>query len=297
MALALGTNCGFVKMAPTADPSGSAFTIDDVASVTKHTSPTNATKIVEVGWWCDTATEEANFEVGLYAANGAVVPGEAGTLLHVSRTNAKGTTSGWKRVAVDWPITPNTVYWIGLQVDNTASPTSSDWSNINGAGIDNLGSGKTTLPDPCGGGALIDADAMDAFYAVYTADLTTAVGSFDVSGQNILLIATRLLNATVGAFSMTGINTILTVARTIIAGVGTFVLTGIDAALSWHTLRLFTTPKPVTSFINTDKVNFGETWKTWDVAWKDETRTWDELASWIDNTSKVSANITNISKP
>ena len=36
---------------------------------------------------------------------------------------------------------------------------------------------------------------------------------------------------------------------------------------------------------NTSKVSFAETWDTWDVAWQDETRTWDELSSLMDNTS------------
>lgn len=35
---------------------------------------------------------------------------------------------------------------------------------------------------------------------------------------------------------------------------------------------------------NTARVATGETWDSWDNTWASETRTWDELASLIDNT-------------
>lgn len=44
--------------------------------------------------------------------------------------------------------------------------------------------------------------------------------------------------------------------------------------------------KPTTSLTNSDKVSFAVTWDTWDTAWEDETRTWDELGSIIENTSR-----------
>ncbi len=44
--------------------------------------------------------------------------------------------------------------------------------------------------------------------------------------------------------------------------------------------------KPSTVVSNSPKISFGETWDTWDVAWEDETRTWDELGKLIDNSSK-----------
>lgn len=44
--------------------------------------------------------------------------------------------------------------------------------------------------------------------------------------------------------------------------------------------------KPTTTLTNSSKVSFGETWDTWTITWATETRTWDELSSLIDNTSK-----------
>lgn len=172
MALVLGTNCGFVAVAPTTDPAGSTVSVDDKSSVTRHTSPATASVITEVGWWCDNATEEANFEVGLYAADGAVVPGEAGTLLHVSRTNAKGTDAGWKSATVNWSISPSTDYWIGIQVDDTTTTTNTDRGiSGSGDGIDTrtTGGSDATLVNPFGGGNLVDPIAAFSIYAVWEA--------------------------------------------------------------------------------------------------------------------------------
>jgi len=166
MALVIGTNCGFVTSAPTDNPEGSTFEICNNAVVSKFTSPAGVTKIIEIGWWCNEATEEVNFEVGLYSADGTVVPGEAGTRLYVSDTNAKGTGSGWKRVTVDWSITESTDYWIGLQLDNTASATNTDNATSGGEGYDRIYV-QTGLPNPFGGGAISDADGMLAIYALY----------------------------------------------------------------------------------------------------------------------------------
>ena len=88
-------------------------------------------------------------------------------MLEVSRTNAKGTTAGWKRVTgLNWTISPSTVYWLGLQVDDTATATNGNYKNLDGSGIDSIAS-QSTLPNPYGGGALIDVDGMDAIYAVW----------------------------------------------------------------------------------------------------------------------------------
>jgi len=125
MVLVKGTNCGFVTTAPTADPNlGNAYGIDNNALAFKDTSPATAGKIVEIGWWCFTATEESNFEGGIYSHNsGDDLPGDL--LDGVSRTNAKGTTTGWKRATgLNIPISSNTIYWLGLQLDDTATLTS-----------------------------------------------------------------------------------------------------------------------------------------------------------------------------
>jgi len=51
MAIVLGTNSGSVTTRPTADPVGTESAIDGSSTVTKHTSPTNAVRITEIGWF------------------------------------------------------------------------------------------------------------------------------------------------------------------------------------------------------------------------------------------------------
>ena len=185
MALVLGTNSGFVTTAPTSDPDGPATFIDDKAIVTADTSPSGAVKIVEIGWWCNSATEESNFEVGLYAADGAVVPDEAGTLLEVSRTHAKGTGAGWKVVSgLDWNISASTDYWLGVQLDDTATGTTTDGGGSGGMGRDDLIS-QSTLPDPFNGGTFT-ATELTAIYAVTEeAPAVTASDNMNIIGENV----------------------------------------------------------------------------------------------------------------
>ena len=145
MALTKGTNCGFVINAPTGDPTGSNFFCDTGARAVKDTAPTGALKINQIGWWCDNATEEANFEVGLYSHNaGTNLPN---ALLNVSRTNAKGTGAGWKNVTVDWAITAGTIYWIAWQLDDTTTTTDANYTTTTGEKT-SFDDNVTTLGDP-----------------------------------------------------------------------------------------------------------------------------------------------------
>lgn len=172
MALATGTNSGFVLVAPVDDPAESGNAIGGNAKVMKAVAPAMPGTITEIGWYCSGATAESNFEVGLYDSDGAIVPGEAGTLLQVSRTNAKGTTGGWKVVSgLSWPFTASHTYWLGVQVDGTASI---DRNTSGGPGAD-LVSGVTELPDPFGGGGLSTGAEITAIYALYTSDTTTGM--------------------------------------------------------------------------------------------------------------------------
>jgi hypothetical protein len=55
--------------------------------------------------------------------------------------------------------------------------------------------------------------------------------------------------------------------------------------------------KPTTSFLNATKTPTGETWGSILTTWATETQTWGDTASFIDNTTKISSSISNISKP
>jgi hypothetical protein len=167
MAVVLGTNSGFVTTRPTADPSGLDTTIEGASAVTKHTSPANAISITEIGWYRGVGTRTENFSVGLYAADGATVPGEAGTRLYVDATNSSS-TQGWITTTVDWDIDPSTDYWLGVQMSFGDGSSNIDGSTSGAAGKD-YRSGVISLGNPYGGGALADADGAYAIYAlVYT---------------------------------------------------------------------------------------------------------------------------------
>ncbi len=126
MAIVIGTSAGFVTAAPSGDPNGGSSTAQDTTSrAIKDTCPAVLTKISEVGWYCNNATPEANYEVGLYSHDaGNDVPLNR---LFVDNTNAKGTGAGWKTATVNWTITPETVYWIAIQLDNTTPNSAIDF--------------------------------------------------------------------------------------------------------------------------------------------------------------------------
>ncbi len=160
--LVAGTNCGFVTVAPTADPGGTPMSTSNGAGAYKFTAPAGAVRVVELGWWCDNATEEANFELGLYA-DAAGVPGSL--LSGASRTNAKGTTAGWKKASgLNILITGGNPYWIGRQLDTTATVTNIDYA-VDASAVRESKSGATTLPDPWDGTSA--AARLLAVYAVY----------------------------------------------------------------------------------------------------------------------------------
>src|SRR3990167_10999855 len=160
MALTLGTNCGFVTVAPTADPAGTSTTIDGSSVVTKHTSPVGATKITEIGWYRAAGTNTINWEIALYADGSGV----ATTRLFVDATNSTA-SNGWVVTAVDWTISASTAYWLGLQMDAHSGNSGVDRADAGGAGSDILAS-QTALNDPYGGGAGEDADGVYAIYAL-----------------------------------------------------------------------------------------------------------------------------------
>ena len=163
MAIVKGTNAGFVTAAPSGDPGGINYQMDYYVWAIRDTSPATAVKITEVGWYCDNATEEAKFEVGLYDDDGANAPDN---LLHSDTTNAKGTDAGWKRVTgLDWVIIGSTIYWIAVQLDNTATTTNSVYSSLE---YEHGDASQSTLLDPWGTSSHSGA-YYHAFYAVWEA--------------------------------------------------------------------------------------------------------------------------------
>ncbi len=162
MALVVGTNIGFVTVAPIADPTGNIEYADYRVRGFKATSPAGAVKVVEIGWWCDNPTQAANFEVGIYSHNSE--NDEPENLLDgASRTNAKGTDAGWKFVTgLDISIDPETIYWITFQLDNTATTTNMNKQTLVGEKTA-YESPATTLRDIF----VIDGSTSGNAYSIY----------------------------------------------------------------------------------------------------------------------------------
>lgn len=195
MALALGTNSGFVTVAPTADPAATGATIDGNCVVTKHTAPANAVKITEIGWYRASGTNTANWEIALFS-DGAGVPV---TRLFVDATNSTN-AGGWRVTAVDWDITPSTPYWLALQMDSHSGSSTVDSATSGGAGSDVFAA--STIATPYAGGAVADADGIYAIYALVapisaavTGTATATITEADVVAGGKTIIIT-LTNAT-----------------------------------------------------------------------------------------------------
>jgi hypothetical protein len=164
MSLVLNTNCGFVSSTPTSDPEGNAqSTIDTYVRSIKDTSPASANIITEIGWYCNNASGESNFEVGIYSDNS----GAPENLLHSIPTNAKGTGAGWKKATgLNLAINPSTIYHIAVQLDDTDVVSYIDTQTGVSGAVYYYRATMTSLPDPFNG-TVGTADRLIAVYAVY----------------------------------------------------------------------------------------------------------------------------------
>ena len=182
MALVVGTNCGLVTVAPTSDPIGSGrYTIDNYGRAIKITT-TDAITISEVGWWCDTATEESNFEIGLYSHD--AVNNRPGTLLQVERTNAKGASAGWKKKSgLSWSLNASTIYWLAVQLDDTSTISYVDYQTGATGERYSYNSSLSTLPSTWTATGTADNTVL-AIYGVYSA-VSEELGT---SGESSLYI-------------------------------------------------------------------------------------------------------------
>lgn len=201
-AIVEGTNAGFVITAPSADPEGSdPGTVDTRSVAYKVVAPSDCDKIIELGWYCDNATEAANYDIGIYSHDAEIdCPGDH---LGVNAGNAKGTSAGWKRVAgLDITVVPETTYWLAVQCDDTVTATDID------AEYDEeeeqqfqYRDGQTSLVDPWGNSDY-EGNLFVAIYALYstpvgTIHVRTTSGTIKIKRE--ALTASHKLRVRVGA--------------------------------------------------------------------------------------------------
>ena len=149
MAIVLGTNAGFVSARPTASPGGaSTTTAQGYAAGLKIVAPAGNNALAEIGWYCDNATEAADYIVGIYDHDGANNR-PTGAPLAQSAATAKGTGAGWKYASVSYALAAGTTYWIAVQLADTATPTNVQYTDTAGEKLD-YKSAASALPSPWG---------------------------------------------------------------------------------------------------------------------------------------------------
>jgi hypothetical protein len=197
MALTVGTDCGLVLTAPTGVVSTSSYyNLDGESYAFKVSTGANHITISEVGWYCRDASEESNYQIGLYSHDSST--NRAKDLLQTSGDKAKGTTSGWKVVnGLSWILEPNTTYWLAVQLDNTATSTGLPAYTITGQ-LSIRDWSATELENPWGSTYSAQAAAL-AIYGLFTynefilvvnnCSIATTVPSISLTQKNILDIS------------------------------------------------------------------------------------------------------------
>ena len=166
-AITEGTNAGFVTVAPTTDPEGTAeLDINNLSRSAKFTAPAGAITITEIGWYCTWDPPfNGNWEAGVYSDDGNGATSLPVNLLYVSRTNATGTTHGWLRSTVNFSITAGTIYWLAIQLDTLSTTMPIDGAT-GGSRRSYMNAPQLTLANPWVSNGV--SDNILAIYAVYT---------------------------------------------------------------------------------------------------------------------------------
>jgi hypothetical protein len=130
MALVVGTNCGFCIASPEGDPLGTGSPLNNGdALASRHTSPVGNNVITELGFWQggSDANQSVHYNMGIYNT----IEGEPGNLIVPQCTGNMTTalTAEWCRyTGLNIPISPETVYWIGLSIG--ISTFDANWVDI-----------------------------------------------------------------------------------------------------------------------------------------------------------------------
>lgn len=163
------TNSGFLTAAPTVDPAGTNATIDDHRYATKVTSPADMGTVTSLGAWLELITVgvDVGGEFAVYEddAGGS----EPGTRIGSAAAFTTGTSNGFKAVTgLSIALDPSTVYWLAVQVDDSAGGWRINIATSGFAGSATVQTGETALPDPWGTSDGTDADNLANIFAVYT---------------------------------------------------------------------------------------------------------------------------------
>jgi hypothetical protein len=209
--LIVGTNCGFVLVAPTSSPSANVVDADSFTQAGKFTAPAGSISLTEIGFYIDNTPSSGNYRVGIYANNS----GAPGALL--ASAVATAVVHGWNRAAVSYSITPGTIYYLAVQLDNTDVMNTLYADSIT---EDNpFRSGQTSLADPFGTPSFT-LYRTPGIYGLYEGEpvpitkiaaagnyssgteTTLDVGPFDIAAGDILVAWNAWEDGDVGTLTM-----------------------------------------------------------------------------------------------
>lgn len=144
MAVVLQANAGFVAVAPSADPLSTSIGVDGSARAHKHTTPASIGKITEIGWFKGNISNVGDYQLCLYSHHvGNDVPD---ALLYTTAATTSGMPAGWLTKTVDWAVSPETIYWLALQVDNVTGSIDIDYAAVGGR--ESIDTSLISPPDP-----------------------------------------------------------------------------------------------------------------------------------------------------
>ncbi len=197
MAVVLGTNAGFVTVAPSTAPIGLNFTTDGYARCTKHVCPAETT-VTEIGWYTVGGHTAGAFKVGIYSHDSGSDTADA--LLF---SQSGGTTSGvpgWQVISgLDWELTEGVTYWVAITVLAVSGSTTLDYSN-------NAGRSGTVVPafgdfpDPFSSGS--DTTQALAIYALVESGVIDE-GTKTVTVAAVISLSTDMVAITEGVKTVT----------------------------------------------------------------------------------------------
>lgn len=181
----VGINYGLVTTTPVGDPGGNYDTITDAYSRAQRITTTAPITITEIGWYTTLDTEEANFEVGIYSHDSGI--NQPANLLYSDVTNAKGTLAGWKKKdGLDWDLNASTIYWLAIQLDNTATSSKIPSQSGETGEYTVYHQPDTTLPSSWSGN-LLSNYAMSIY----------AIGAYTFGGSVKDALGVAIYNATI----------------------------------------------------------------------------------------------------
>lgn len=152
MALVKGTNCGFVSVAPSADPAATGGAIDNFGIGFKATSPAGNNNVTELGWYQPLANNDAaDYCCGIYSHDAGNNRPNALIATQSSGQSSMANTAGWyKYTGLSISLTASTTYWIAAGVENVTNQNQVDYAADAGEKYDWKFTATGALPSPWG---------------------------------------------------------------------------------------------------------------------------------------------------